>query len=34
VMQQHNIWCVRVAHTPKVMLPHHHNWTFTFLKIF
>jgi len=25
VMWQHNIWCVCVhAHTPNVMLPHHH----------
>jgi len=23
--KRHNIWCVRVkAHTPNVMLPHHH----------
>jgi len=24
----------RHAHTPNVMLPHHHNWPFTFLNIF
>jgi len=34
VMRQHKVWCVCVAchaHTPNVMLPHHHNWPFTFL---
>jgi len=26
--------CAWHTHTPNVMLPHHHNWPFTFLKIF
>jgi len=24
-MWQHNVWCVCVAHTPNVMLPHYHK---------